>query len=143
MGVVLLKDYIWDFDAEVIRAAADIMAKSPVPVRAVNPRAERICKMIETSNGQLRISEIAALTGCSERHVHRLMKSAYGIGPKEYARVVRIRCAVGRMLADSSRDITAYMEGLGFSDQAHFQREFKWYAGMTPGKFLRLCGEKA
>lgn len=140
MDGILLKDYIWDFDAEVIRAAADIAVKTPIPAIAVNPRAEKICRMIESSDGQIRISELAGEMGCSERHIYRLMMNAYGIGPKEYARIVRIRCAVRRMLEDSTRGITDYMEGLGFSDQAHFQREFKWYAGMTPRKFLKLCG---
>lgn len=140
MEGILLKDYIWDYDPDVVRAAADMALSCPLPVIAGNQKAEKIRRLIETSDGQMRISEIADRAGCSERHVQRLMKSAYGTGPKEYARIVRIRCAVRRMLDDPSRDITAYMEGLGFSDQAHFQREFKWYAGMTPRKFLKLCG---
>ena len=105
-------------------------------------RVERKVRMmaenIYISKGHVRVEDIAEAAGVSVRHVHRLFTGELGIGPKEFARRVRIRNAAIRVMTDPCKNMSDYMEGLGYSDQAHFQREFKWYMGMTPGKFKRV-----
>lgn len=136
-----LKKYIFcemdSGEAVNIEKIREQLMSEPEP-QMVNERAEHIYNEIKATNGQIRVSDLAAAAGCSERHIHRLLTMTYGVGPKECMRVVRVRCTIMRMLDNPELDVTSYMEGVGFSDQAHFQREFKWYTGVTPRTFLRL-----
>lgn len=50
---------------------------------------------------------------------------------------------VRKMLEHPGGHVTDYMDDMGYSDQAHFQREFKWYTGMTPGSLLKILGDRA
>ncbi|RGS43648.1 AraC family transcriptional regulator [Coprococcus eutactus] len=72
------------------------------------------------------------------RHVHRIFSENIGKGPKKFSKIVRIRKTTERIFEDPYESITNYMEEMAYSDQAHFQREFKWYTGYTPGNFIRL-----
>ena len=99
-------------------------------------RVKRMAGLIYESDGQISVPELADHLGCTVRHVHRLFIENLGIGPKTFARIVRIRNTTLRMIADPYGHVMDYMNGMGYSDQAHFQREFKWYTGMTPGRFL-------
>ena len=92
---------------------------------------------IYLSNGKISISELAERMGCTVRHVHRRFVEELGVSPKRFARIVRIRETVRKMLEHPGGHVTDYMDDMGYSDQAHFQREFKWYTGMTPGSLLK------
>ncbi len=100
-----------------------------------------ILRDIKASHGKLKVYEIADKYEYSERHINRLFHSTFGCGPKTYGRIQRIYETVIRMCEASHEDINAYMEGFGYSDQAHFQREFKWYMGMTPKQFIKKTGK--
>lgn len=104
----------------------------------VEQKVRMMAENIYINKGHVRVEDVAEAAGMSVRHVHRLFTSELGIGPKEFARRVRIRNAAIKVMADPQKNMSDYMEGLGYSDQAHFQREFKWYMGMTPGKFKRV-----
>lgn len=106
--------------------------------KMVNSRTETLEKMICENYGHVSLPELADAVGCTVRHVHRTFAAEVGKGPKEFSRIVRIRETVVRMFEDPKESISNYMEGMGYSDQAHFQREFKWYTGYTPGNFIKL-----
>lgn len=104
----------------------------------VSSRTETLEKMICENYGHVSLPELADAVGCTVRHVHRTFAAEVGKGPKEFSRIVRIRETVTRMFEDPNENISNYIEGMGYSDQAHFQREFKWYTGYTPGNFIKL-----
>lgn len=97
-----------------------------------------IMEEIFRTNGKVKVYTLAEQLDYSVRHMHRLFRADTGLGPKEYERIVRARLTVERMLAHPNEEISYYMEGFAYSDQAHFQREFKWYMGITPRQFLLL-----
>jgi AraC-like DNA-binding protein len=76
----------------------------------------------------------------SERTLRRYFTSHVGLAPKALQRVVRVqatmRALVERPLLPRSRLALA----LGFSDQPHWNREFKRLLDMSPGHFGRYIG---
>ena len=51
---------------------------------------------------------------------------------------VQIPDVLAAIIADPERDNSSFFEGAGLSDQAHFQREFRTFMGMTPKKYIKL-----
>ena len=62
-----------------------------------------------------------------------------GITPKTFARIVRFQNVIDSILRQPMLSLCDYISELGYSDQAHFQREFKQYTGITPRKFLAFA----
>ena len=113
-----------------------------LPENKTSSRIEVLEDLIHNRCGHISLTELAENAGCTVRHVHRMFVDEIGKSPKEFAKTVRVRETVQRMLEDPCGRINDYMEGMGYSDQAHFQREFKWYTGITPGNFLKMLQDK-
>ncbi|WP_415268193.1 AraC family transcriptional regulator [Acidovorax sacchari] len=79
------------------------------------------------------LEELARLCGMGRYQLIRAFKAATGMTPHAWQMNLRINCARTRLKGgDSLADVA---HGLGFADQAHFQRMFKAHAGVTPGRF--------
>jgi AraC-like DNA-binding protein len=92
--------------------------------------------------GTVRVSELAAGTGWSERHLTSRFRTEIGLAPKAAARVIRFDRArkrlVRRLTDDTERayllaDLAA---DCGYFDQAHLAREFRALAGCPPSQWL-------
>ena len=66
----------------------------------------------------------------SERNLARRFTSRVGIGPKAFGRVMRLRRAVSEMWSGANAAQAASVAG--YVDQAHFTRDAKVLAGVTP-----------
>ncbi|MGZ8536882.1 MAG: helix-turn-helix domain-containing protein [Flavisolibacter sp.] len=84
-------------------------------------------------NGNVPIEHIASLSCLSLRQFERVSKERIGISPKLFARLVRFSKAY--RLRENSPDIswTSIAFECGYFDQMHFIRDFKEFAGVTPG----------
>lgn len=91
-----------------------------------------ILELIHESQGTGKISDIAAQVNLTERTLNRKLIQSVGLSPKAYASIVRLHNALD-CLADEKDDIACIAADCGFSDQAHMTREFKQFAGTTPG----------
>lgn len=102
----------------------------PVLLEAI----EEICK----ENGQIAVEDLMGKFSYdySMRQVERIFKDAYGYGPKFFCRKERLLYMIEFLLADSKENIAVEAIEAGYSDRAHFQREFKKFMGMTPGQFV-------
>jgi transcriptional regulator GlxA family with amidase domain len=81
-----------------------------------------------------RLSELAEVTHCSERTLQVAFMQAYGVGPMEWFRVIRLK-AVHRELRDGgSRDtrITEVAMRWGFSHLGRFSAEYRKLFGEKP-----------
>lgn len=83
------------------------------------------------------VGGVVAASGYSHRTLVTLFHRSVGLAPKQYASVQRFARALkdlrrGRGLAD-----VAF--AAGYSDQAHFSRAFREFAGTTPFTYLRTA----
>jgi AraC-like DNA-binding protein len=92
------------------------------------------------SRGLAPVSELAAETGWSERHLRSRFQQQIGLAPKAAARVIRFdharrelqrRAAAGRSLA-----LAGLAASFGYFDQAHLDREFGLLAGCSPTRWV-------
>lgn len=84
-------------------------------------------------NGNISIEKIASLSCLSLRQFERVCKERIGVSPKFFARLVRFSNAWRLYEKSSNQSWTSIAHQSGYFDQMHFIRDFKEFAGVTPG----------
>lgn len=69
------------------------------------------------------------------------MQSSIGVTPKTFARTLRFQQARDQLCLTPNVDLATLAAECGYSDQAHFSREFKALSGRTPRQFAQLMRE--
>jgi AraC-like DNA-binding protein len=100
----------------------------PVP-----PELEWSWRRLLASAGRVPVASLAEEVGWSRRHLAARFREHVGLPPKALARILRFERAAERLrrgadLADAALDS-------GYYDQAHFNRDFKAFAGVTPTEY--------
>jgi AraC-like DNA-binding protein len=85
------------------------------------------------SDGAVPVAALAEEVGWSRRHLAARFREHIGLPPKALARILRFERAAERLrrgadLADAALDS-------GYYDQAHFNRDFRAFAGLTPTEY--------
>jgi AraC-like DNA-binding protein len=70
--------------------------------------------------------------GISERQFERKFSQIIGLTPSYYKRMLRFETALYRIQHRHYRCLADLAYELGYSDQSHFNREFKQLSGLTP-----------
>ncbi|WP_342083459.1 helix-turn-helix transcriptional regulator [Dyadobacter sp. OTU695] len=137
--VELVNDEIASLPAihDKIRAAEHFLLSQLHGSGSGNALVTHAINVIHSQNGLVPVTQLAALTGVTERQLQRKFEEQIGISPKRYAGVTRMQYAL-RMLRKKSTDLS--LAGIacesGFFDQAHLIREMKNLSGLTPGQYL-------
>lgn len=77
----------------------------------------------------------------SERSLERLFRANIGMSPKLFARVCRFQASLTTLRNNSYDKLSDISYGYGYSDQSHFIREFREFAGVTPNAWLKKATE--
>jgi AraC-like DNA-binding protein len=96
---------------------------------------ERCVQLIQNATEPIVITELASTLGLSSRQLSRRFQNAIGMTPKEFVRVHRFIRAARRMRERPDSSLTQMAYECAYFDQAHFNHEFREFAGMTPGQF--------
>jgi len=109
---------------------------------AADRRVFATVRAIEGCSGTLRIDALAESLGLGRRSLERLFAGTFGIGPKRYARAVRLQQAIGRLIGTPASEVdwTALALDVGCYDQSHLIHEFQEFTGMGPGAFSAIPG---
>jgi AraC-like DNA-binding protein len=83
------------------------------------------------------IQRIVQDSGYSHRMVISLFRHAVGLTPKQFERVTRFERLLGRVRNAAGPALVDIAVAAGYSDQAHFSREFRTIAGVTPTEYRR------
>ncbi|HEY0341618.1 MAG TPA: helix-turn-helix domain-containing protein, partial [Steroidobacteraceae bacterium] len=84
-----------------------------------------------------RVDELAPRVGLGERALQRLFSDYVGVSPKWVIRRFRLHDAASRLAKAEDVNLTHLAQELGYSDQAHFTRDFKAIVGRSPSDYRR------
>lgn len=102
--------------------------------RAMSPDVAWSLRMLQQSRGARSIGALTRKLGCSRRHLIRRFHAQAGLSPKAIAGIFRFEAATARIRAGEERWAELAL-ACGYSDQAHFSRDFRRYAGRTPTEY--------
>lgn len=85
------------------------------------------------------VAEAVRASGRSHRSFLEHFRRSVGLAPKVHCRVRRFQTALAHLRSGRQRSLAGLALAAGYSDQAHFNREFRALAGLTPGQYLRLA----
>jgi AraC-like DNA-binding protein len=109
--------------------ARRVLAAPPVPTEL-----EWAWQRLLETDGAVPVTDLAAELGRSRRHLAVRFREEIGMTPKALARLLRFERAVQRLRAgDELGDLAL---DAGYYDQAHFNRDFRAFAGTTPTDYL-------
>src|SRR5215475_9143545 len=92
-------------------------------------------KLLYHARGQFRVAELADYCHLSLRQLQRQFDQATGVSPKALARAIRFESIRERLMFNPNADLTDLAYEFGYTDQAHFIKDFKALTGKTPGEF--------
>jgi AraC-like DNA-binding protein len=101
----------------------------PPPVRVAWNRLLR-------TSGRIGIGELAREAGWSHKHFITQFTEQFGLGPKALARVLRFGRAADLLRVSARGRLAQIALDCGYYDQAHFTRDFRAFAGVTPTELL-------
>lgn len=106
---------------------------------AVTDEARQVSALVATveSDPDLRtVAELSDRAGWSERQLQRVLRRYLGLAPKWLIQRRRLHEATDR-LKHGSMNLADLAHDLGYTDQAHFTRDFRKVTGYSPGAFAR------
>lgn len=107
---------------------------APAAALRSHPGLRRAAELLASDPARkMELDELAREAGLSKYHFIRSFKRAFGVPPHTYRTQARVEYAKALVAAGTPFADIAYEAG--FSDQSHFQRSFKTFVGLTPGRF--------
>lgn len=92
-------------------------------------------QLLYHQKGQFRVADLADYCNLSTRQLQRRFQDVAGVSPKTLARTIRFDEIRNRLMFDADTNLTDLAYEFGYTDQAHFIRDFKEFADKTPGEF--------
>jgi AraC-like DNA-binding protein len=105
-------------------------AKSPPP---------GICwawRQLNETGGLIGARSLAAELGCSHKHLITQFRREIGLPPKTLARILRFSRVTEALSRNRVESWAQIAHLCGYYDQAHLIRDFREFAGSTPGEYL-------
>ncbi|MEU3625225.1 AraC family transcriptional regulator [Amycolatopsis coloradensis] len=125
-------------DFEMVRRCEQLLlTKQPVLTAAARTAIEAV-ETIAAEPAITRVGELSSRTGLSHRSLQRLFAEHVGAAPKWAIQVYRLNEAAARIAAEERPDYAELATVLGYSDQAHFSRDFRSVTGWAPTEYARL-----
>lgn len=92
-------------------------------------------ELISSTNGAIPIQQLTQQLTITERSLERRFNKIIGIGPKQFARILRLQNCLKIHRQNPLLNLTQLAYTAGYYDQAHFIREFSHFVGITPKQY--------
>lgn len=119
----------------------------PVPTKAIvlawrrSPPIERMIAYLSAHYAErIYLDELAAVARLSKFHLVRCFAGAMGTTPHRYQLLLRIFHA--KAMLRGGDQIGQVASHVGFCDQSHFHRYFRFLVGVTPGQYQKIVFNK-
>jgi AraC-like DNA-binding protein len=87
------------------------------------------------------VGDAVEQSGASHRHFIAVFRAGTGLAPKAYARLLRLQQVLLGLSGRTAPSMALLAHETGYADQAHFQRDFREFTGMTPLAWRRAAPE--
>ncbi|MBD2461245.1 AraC family transcriptional regulator [Oscillatoria sp. FACHB-1407] len=105
-------------------------------VDQLEPFIGKALQVILRYQGNIRIEDLKDLLDVHYKTLERKFKTYVGISPKTFARIVRFKNTYKQFHRMAQRDPYFFLD-LGYYDQNHFIKDFKYFLHTTPSAYLR------
>lgn len=117
-----------DFDLFCKKAAQKIRSLLPMEI---DDRKRQLFNLIYTSKGEMSVKELSEKVFWSSRQINRYFNQQYGVSLKTYCNILRFRASLEHLAQGK------LFPELNFTDQSHFIKEIKKFAGVVPKELLK------
>ncbi|MCT1803743.1 helix-turn-helix domain-containing protein, partial [Kocuria carniphila] len=128
-----------DFGDAVARLSSCVTARVG-PVTDEARLANSLAEVGGANSSVVTVGDLAAALNVSQRTVHRLAKQYIGLTPHALIRRRRLQEAAEHVRSEPGVSLSSIAAAHGFSDQAHFTREFQRFLGQTPREYRGASG---
>lgn len=84
-----------------------------------------------------KVYQLAKDLNISQKKLERIFKTAVGISPKKYQRIIRFEKSISLLTSPKYNDLTSISYDLDYTDQSHFIKDFKNFSDMNPYEFIK------
>jgi AraC-like DNA-binding protein len=105
-------------------------------IRGVDPAIVQAALLLQRRP----VGKVAAALDWSHRHFIARFSEAVGLSPKRYARLVRFGRVLLRLERQPETGLAEIAQDVGYADQAHFNRDFRNFSGISPGEYRKRGG---
>jgi len=103
---------------------------------AVDTIVKRTLDILLRSKGSTPINAILKDDPSKRRQLERKFAKTIGISPKQLGRVIRLQAALTMLLNEEDDNLASIAYRNEYYDQAHFNKDFKDFTGISPRQFL-------
>ncbi len=123
-------------DAAKVEVLNQFFIKCLLSVELFNSSVEKAMQMILQRQGNLRIDDLTNTFDVHYKTLERRFKTYIGLTPKVFARVIRFKHTYKQFHTIAAQDPSFFLD-LGYYDQNHFIKDFKYFLHTTPSAYLR------
>jgi len=88
-----------------------------------------------TLNNPVRVSDIASLSGYSQRRVEQKFNQLIGLSPKEVQKILQLRVLINELSVPNSTTLSYLTHKYGYYDQSHFIKSYSKIMYDLPANF--------
>jgi AraC-like DNA-binding protein len=126
-----------DDDAEMAAAADELLLGRMPPEDPTVAEVNGIVALIVGERAITRVDHVVERTGVGKRTLQRMFGEYVGVSPKWVIQRYRLHEAALRLAEGTDASLADLALDLGYSDQAHFVRDFKAVVGRPPAEYAR------
>ncbi len=104
-------------------------------ITSKNSVIDAALQKIISSNGFVVVNELSQNAFLSSAQFRKRFNEEVGISPSQYSKIVRVNASLER-INENKNSLTRLSHSLGYFDQSHFIKDFKYVIGQSPKKYL-------